>query len=91
MTETLYKFYWDCGRSGDLEGVFISTPEEVKNAIGKHVYFGEVLGKHSDIAGTLKEKDITFITDDPNVIAVVIGHDLCSGYNPMLYLPEDEE
>ena len=48
----LYKFHWDCGRMGNLDGVFIAEPKEIEALIGKEIHFGEVLGKHSDIQGT---------------------------------------
>lgn len=41
----LYKFHWDCGRNGDLQGLFVATEDEVKDAIGSEAYFGEVLGE----------------------------------------------
>lgn len=33
--ECLWSFYWDCGRQGEVEGLFKATREEVENAIGK--------------------------------------------------------
>jgi hypothetical protein len=83
MTKAIYKFYWNCGRMGDLEGVFIADKEKVASAIGKNVYFGEVLGKHSEIYGNLDQEDVTFVTDDPHVIELFELHDLVSGYNPL--------
>ena len=43
----LYEFYWECGRQGDLTGVFIADSESVAALLDKEIYFGEVLGKHS--------------------------------------------
>jgi hypothetical protein len=85
---TLYKFYWDCGRQGNLEGVFLATPEDIEYAIGKRIYFGEALGKHSEIFGTLERADITFVSDDPKVIKIIQDNDLCIGWNPLDYLEE---
>ena len=51
----LYKFYWDCGRQGDIESIFIATEKDIKANIGEEVYFGEILGKHSEIYGILEE------------------------------------
>lgn len=84
----VYKLYFDCGRQGSVEGVFISTPEEIKSAIGKTVYFGEVLGKHSEISGTLEEKDIQLVTQDPKAIQVIEDCNLTTGFNPLDYLEE---
>lgn len=84
----LYKFYWDCGRSGDLEGLFVATEEEIKNAIGSEVYFGEVLGKHSEVHGTLEEGDIRKLEVSPEAVEEVskyLGKGW-SGFNPLNYL-----
>ena len=53
--DCLWKFHWDCGRAGDVEGLFIATEEEVENLIGSEVYFGEILGKHSEVYGTVEK------------------------------------
>jgi len=82
--KALYKFYWDCGRMGDLEGVFLADPVDVAEAIGKTIYFGEVLGKHSDISGELEETDIELVTDDPAVIKVIHDFKLESGHDPIV-------
>ena len=86
----VYKFYWDCYRSGDVRGVFIADDEDVKKAIGSKVYFGEILGKHSEIYGILEEKDLTILTDDQEFIKKAEEFNMCSGYNPLHYLPEEE-
>lgn len=85
-----YKFFWDCGRNGNLHGVFIASEEEIKNAIGKEVYFGEVLGKHSEIHGTLDEGDLKILTSDPSEISLIKRLGLTSGFNPLNYMEEDE-
>jgi len=84
----VYKFLWGCGRNGDLEGVFISTTKEVNEILGKEIDFGEVLGKHSEICGTIDKGDITLVTHDPAVVKVIEDHGLTSGYNPFDYLEE---
>lgn len=90
MSKGVYKLNIDCGRMGSLEGVFIATKEQIDFAIGRHHYFGEVLGKHSDIYGELESDEVEFITDDSNVIEIMERHNLCSGFNPLHYLGEDE-
>ena len=53
--EALFKMNIDCGRMGNLESVFVAEKEDIdymiKNKVG--IYFGEVLGKHSEILGSL--------------------------------------
>lgn len=89
----LYRFYVDCGRMGHLEGLFIATQGEVNRAIGKNVYFGEVLGKHSEIEGTLEAHEIELVSDDQEKVQWLLG--LCgynvSGFNPLDYVSEDYE
>lgn len=88
----LYKFFWNCGRMGDLEGVFVAEEKDVENLIGKHIYFGEVLGKHSEICGELESNDIVLLTDDSKVVELFERHVGTVGYNPFdYYYPEDVE
>lgn len=87
----IYRFYAEFGRQGDLEGIFLAKSEDVAAAIGKHVRFGEVLGKHSDVGGTLTDSDIKLVTTDADAVAIFAKHNLSSGYNPLSYLRSDEE
>ena len=80
--EVLYKFYWDCGRQGDVEGIFKAKKSFVESVIGNEVDFGDILGKHSDVYGTLDEEDLEIISEDP--IVVMNTHE--SGYNPLKYM-----
>ena len=80
--QCLWSFYWDWGRQGDVEGLFKATKEEVEKAIGKEVYFGEILGKHSEVYGTLEEGEIKLISDNPMEVMNATE----SGYNPLNYV-----
>lgn len=60
----LYKFNVDCGRMGELEGAFEADESQIENLIGQDVYFGEVLGKHSEIRCEIKPEYITLIDAD---------------------------
>ena len=89
----LYSFFWDCGRMGDVEGLFIAEESEVDSAIGSQVYFGEILGKHSEISGTLSSGDLRVISDEQDKIdwlLDIIGCDV-SGYNPLYYVQQQED
>lgn len=85
--EGLYKMNFACGRNGDLTGLFIAKDTLVKCLIDHkiRVYFGEVLGKHSEIWGYLDEREIKLVTQDPKVLEVVKDFDLESGFNPFSY------
>ncbi|MEK4006520.1 hypothetical protein [Paenibacillus sp. FSL H3-0333] len=88
MGKYLYEFHWDCGRQGDVEGLFVATQEQIDNAIGKEVYFGEILGKHSEIFGELEKCDIKKLEISSEVVSEVSNHLglTWSGYNPLHYL-----
>lgn len=92
----LYEFCLDCGRMGDLTGLFIATETELKALQGGNIYFGEALGKHSEVwIDDFKFEDYcTVKSDDSEKIDWLIdllGYTL-SGYNPLNYFYiEDQE
>lgn len=87
----LYRFYWDCGRMGNLEGIFVSTDEALASIVGKRIYFGEVLGKHSEIYGDFEMDDVEELTDDQGFITKAIEYGLIpTGFNPFDYLEEED-
>ena len=77
----VWLFRWDLDREGLIESIFTATKEEVDRAIGNEVYFGEVLGKHSEIHGTLEKGDIYLISENP--IDVIHAEEV--GLNPLEY------
>lgn len=89
----LYSFYVDCGRMGSLDGLFIATQEEVDKAIGKEMYFGEVLGKHSDVGGTLEAHEIKLVSDDQEKVDWLLDllGESVSGFNPLDYIQDSDE
>ncbi|HFK1717434.1 hypothetical protein CON18_30615 [Bacillus cereus] len=89
----LYRFYWDCGRSGYLEGLFVATEDEVASAMGKEAYFGEVLGKHIEVYGEIEEGDITKVDISPEAVAEVSKHlgTEWSGFNPLEYIESEDK
>lgn len=89
----LYSFFWDCGRMGDVEGLFIAEESEVDAAIGSQVYFGEILGKYSEISGTLSSVDLKVISDEQDKIDWLLGivGPNVSGYNPLDYVQQEED
>lgn len=91
MTKGLYRFMLDCGRSGDLEGVFIATDQQISDAIGKLAYFGEVLGKHSEVMCHLNHGHVRLLTQNQLAIQVVEQYCLESGFNPLKYIEENLE
>ncbi len=91
--KNLYSFYWDCGRMGNLEGLFIAEESDVQNIIGKEVYFGEVLGKHSEVSGVVDKEDIEVVSEDQEKVEWLenlLGSTV-SGYNPLAYYDPDWE
>lgn len=86
MAKGLYKFHWDCGRMGEVSGAFVAEAEAVAAALGAEIYLGEVLGKHSEIYGTLDPEDITLVTEDPAALEAL--GEFSVGINPLVYLEE---
>lgn len=84
----LYKFEKDFGRMGEISGVFVAEQDEIDALIGKTVYFGEALGKHSDISVKLTNDHFTVKSEDEEFIEKlcrVFGGSNISGYNPLDY------
>ncbi len=87
----IYRLNVDCGRMGDVEGIFVADSEDVKGIMGKEIYFGEVLGKHSEIVAEMNLSTIILLTDAKEAVDVVEQYDLSAGFNPFDFLGEDEE
>lgn len=87
MEKAIYKLNFDCGRMGSLNGVFVAEKQYVNILVESkmEVYFGEVLGKHSEIYGPIEAGDIKMVSDSDEAIKVVEELDLSSGYNPFHY------
>ena len=85
--KAIYKLNLDCGREGSLYGIFIADKEYVNVLVNNdiEVYFGEILGKHSDISLTINDTDIELITDDAKVIDMFEEYELSTGINPFGY------
>lgn len=83
--KSLYKFSHYFGRHGSLEGVFVATEEDIKKIMGQRVYFGEVLGKHSEVEiDAMEESDIKLLTSDQDFIAKAIEFGIVPmGTNPV--------
>lgn len=80
----LWKFSWPMPYCWCV-GLFRATEEEVKNAIGKTIYLGEIEGKHSEVYGEIEEGDITLVSGNPVIVFDVPE----IGINPLDYLDDD--
>jgi hypothetical protein len=91
--KAIYSFCWDYHRMGTVNSLFVAEQAEVEKAIGREVYFGEILGKHSEIYGTLKAEDVSVKTDDQEFIAKfesIFGKRFSTGHNPLDYLSDED-
>lgn len=96
----LVQMFLDYGRMGDVVGLFVVDDfEEFKKKItSSYIYFGEILGKHSEVTYSNmspEEFDLQFrvIEIDGTALQTIVdvmGTTL-SGYNPLDYIEEDEE
>lgn len=87
MTKYLYRFYFSYGRGG-ISGLVVATEEDVANAIGEYVDFGEAMGKHSEVYGHLKESNFTKLDVAPEAVEEVSKYlgSHWSGYDPFEYI-----
>ena len=89
MSKKLYKFEWDYDH-GVVKGLFIEDESIVNDAIGKEVFFGEVLGKHSEVYGTLEESDLEVLVSDKEEVEILGKYSFIPfGYNPLEYISEE--
>ena len=90
--KAIYKMRFDCGRMGDLSGIFTATKSDMETLIAskKEVYFGEVLGKHSEVYGPISEKEIKLVSDDPAAVEMFESLKMATGYNPFDYIESEE-
>lgn len=87
----IYKMDVEYGRQGDVTGIFLADGEDVQEIIGHELYFGEILGKHSEVVFSLEQGDLKLATNNPIAVDIFRRYKLDSGYNPFNYLPEEEE
>lgn len=87
----VYRFQFDAGRNGMLHGLFVADDEEIKALMGRHLYFGEVLGKHSEIQGPLEDSDVKLVTQDKTFVKMFEELGCATGFSPWDGLPEDED
>lgn len=85
-TRAVWQFQYDAGNMGILSGIFVATTGAVQETEGKTAYFGEVLGKHSDIAVRLKYSYFTKLSDDITFVKQFSEFGCSTGYNPLEYL-----
>lgn len=91
--KVIVEFFWDCG-AGVVTGLFICDKQDLEKIEGKEVYFGEILGKHSEISGTISADDFVIKTEDQEFIQKfieIIGDGTISGYNPFDYVDIGED
>ena len=86
----IYKMTLDYGRMGSLSGIFTADKNKMQALIesGKEVYFGEVLGKHSEVFTAIKPQFIRLVSDDPEHVAMFDSLNMKTGHNPFDYIGE---
>lgn len=86
----LWKFQWDVPRMGTVDSTFVATQSEIDGAMGSRVYFGEILGKHSEIYGTLDPEDLEVLSEDQDEIAIFERTVGSTGHCPLDYIEIEE-
>lgn len=68
MTKAVYEWELDYGRYGRLAGVLALTEQETKVLSSTYIYFGEALGKHTEVTAD-DGLELSLISEDPVVVA----------------------
>ena len=73
----IYRYSVSCGRMGDLDGLFAVDDhgEACLRALidsRRDIYFGEVLGKHSEVVQTLEASELQQVEATPEEVATVL-------------------
>lgn len=84
----LYRFHSYCGRMGDLDGLFAVDRygEQCLQALvasERPVYFGEVLGKHSEIEVVVRKEDLRPVEATPEAILLALQVIGCTFEGPV--------
>ena len=87
----IYKFSADFGRMGWISSIFSAEEEDINITIGKEIYFGEVLGKHSEICFILNKSHLEEITSNQEFIKTFDMLCCSTGMNPIHYVNEEVE
>lgn len=77
--------FWIDGRYGNLSGIFVADVDKLEELVGEELYFGEVLGKHSEVIYTFHMESIEVITKDSEAISIFNRYQMETGYNPLDY------
>ena len=89
--KVIVEFYWDLGRMGEVSSTFVCDKSQLGDLYGREVYFGEILGKHSEVYGTVEEGHLTIKSEDQEFIKKfqeIMGENWSTGHNPLYYLEE---
>jgi len=89
--EGIYRLIDDQGRGGEVEGIFTADSDDIERIMNTSVYFGEILGKHSNVEVFLDDKTLQLVTDVPSVVRNFQKYNMETGYNPFNYIYDDEE
>lgn len=89
----LFKFEWYAGRGGIIGGLFIATQEQVDAIIGKRLWLGEALGKHSEVSGVIEDDEIERVDIDTSAVEVLYEQfgSTISGYNPVERFDDEDD
>lgn len=91
MSKAIYRWKLDCGRMGQLAGIFVAEDANVHKAAGKRWYQTDILGKHSEIEGRLEVKEFERLTDDPVFVETFARLKCATGHNPLEWVEWEGE
>ncbi len=84
----IYRFLHDCGRMGTVSGIFVASKNDVNRLYGQTVFFGEVLGKHSNTSAEITEDNLMLVDDRYDHVCMFTELNLANGINPLEFVSE---
>lgn len=89
----LYEYLENFGRMGTLSGRMLLTDEEHAGLLGKSIWVGDELGKHSEVEVTFSNETVRLVTDNQEFLAMAekLGVSLHSGFDIAGRIKEEGE
>ena len=87
----IYRFGLDYGRMGEIDAVFVVDSDDIKKIDGETIYFGEILGKHSDVECEVSAEHFELISDKPEEVEMFERLQLQCGHSPFDHWDQEED
>ncbi len=86
----IYRFY-ESFWYGQITGIFLAEHADVAIAYGQTAYFGDELGKHSEVIIEVTPENLKLVTADDAMVQAFEQYEMETGYNVLHWIGEEEE